>query len=323
MSTKPFNSVGGYSVGDESVSNIILANGDITTTNLTTTGVANLGNVGNVVISGGSANYLLQTDGSGNLTWTAPAATLTVYESNANAGNISNTTSNVSGILFDRDSGFQVYDIGNSNVLISLGSTFKTWIVDGQPNLVAQGEDEVQFIAGNNLIITTSNIPNPPTQLYKYIRFDADVHYVSNGTSNIDLPTANGNINFSVDGNANIAIITSTGIVANTIEVGDIYSKRNSIAVTSNTVIDSFGVAEYRSAKYSIRASDDTGYQAVEVLLIHNDINSYITIYGSLSMTGNDLVTLSSTINGSNVELLATGVGANTLVNLIGLYIPD
>jgi hypothetical protein len=40
-------------------------------------------------------------------------------------------------------------------------------------------------------------------------------------------------------------------------------------------------------------------------------------------MTGNDLVTLSSTINGSNVELLATGVGANTLVNLIGLYVPD
>jgi hypothetical protein len=30
-----------------------------------------LGNVGNVTITGGSANYVLQTDGAGNLSWTA------------------------------------------------------------------------------------------------------------------------------------------------------------------------------------------------------------------------------------------------------------
>jgi len=212
MAIKPLNSIVGYSVGGNTVSNIILANGDITTNNITATGITNLGNVGNVVITGGSANYILKTDGTGNLSWTAPASTLTVYESNANAGNISNTTANVSGLLFDKDSGFSVSNVGSGNVLISLGSTFKTWVVTGQPNLVAQAEDTVQFIAGNNLVITTSNTPNPPSQLYKYIRFDADVQYVSNGNSNIAIPSANGNVNISAVGNANVLVVTGTGV---------------------------------------------------------------------------------------------------------------
>ena len=41
MALKPLNSVAGFSVG-ETPSNIILANGDVTTTNITTTGIANL-----------------------------------------------------------------------------------------------------------------------------------------------------------------------------------------------------------------------------------------------------------------------------------------
>ena len=40
MAIKPFNSVNGYSVG-ELPANIILANGDITTTNITANGISN------------------------------------------------------------------------------------------------------------------------------------------------------------------------------------------------------------------------------------------------------------------------------------------
>jgi hypothetical protein len=73
MALKPLNSVDGFSVG-LTPANIILANGDITTTNLTANGVTNLGNLGNVIITGGSTNYILSTNGSGNLSWIAPAA---------------------------------------------------------------------------------------------------------------------------------------------------------------------------------------------------------------------------------------------------------
>ena len=51
MALKPLNSVAGFSVG-ETPSNIILSNGDITTTNFTASGVSNLGPVGNLIITG-------------------------------------------------------------------------------------------------------------------------------------------------------------------------------------------------------------------------------------------------------------------------------
>ena len=68
MALKPLNSVAGFSVG-ETPANIILANGDITTTNITTTGVSNLNAIGNVKISGGSNTQVIQTDGAGNLSF--------------------------------------------------------------------------------------------------------------------------------------------------------------------------------------------------------------------------------------------------------------
>jgi hypothetical protein len=43
-----------------------------TLTGLTVNGVSNLGNVGNVIITGGTADYVLSTNGSGNLTWVSP-----------------------------------------------------------------------------------------------------------------------------------------------------------------------------------------------------------------------------------------------------------
>ena len=101
------------------------------------------------------------------------------------------------------------------------------------------------------------------------------------------------------------------------------FSKRAPVVVTTDTIIDSFGINEYRSAKYTIRASNDLGYQALEVLLVHDNINSITTIYGSLSTTGSDIISLTTDINTGIVELRATGLSANTQVNLLGTYVPD
>jgi hypothetical protein len=55
--------------------------------NLSVTSEANLGNVSNLTIIGGSNGQFLQTDGNGNLTWAAATS---------GANSISNGTSNVS-----------------------------------------------------------------------------------------------------------------------------------------------------------------------------------------------------------------------------------
>ena len=93
--------------------------------------------------------------------------------------------------------------------------------------------------------------------------------------------------------------------------------------VTTNTVVDQFLLATYRSAKYTIKVGDNTGYQAIEVLLVHDSINSVRTVYGGLSTTGLDLVSLSSAIVTGNVQLVATAINSSTSLNLMGTYVPD
>jgi hypothetical protein len=73
------------------------------------------------------------------------------------ANTITNSFSGISAIRFDKDTGFSVASWGNNTVKISLGSSFKTWNVYGQPSLVAVGEDTVRFVSGNGIIIRTSN----------------------------------------------------------------------------------------------------------------------------------------------------------------------
>jgi hypothetical protein len=52
-----------------STSNTRVWSNSLSISSLTVTGVSNIGNVGNVIITGGTNGYYLQTDGSGNLTW--------------------------------------------------------------------------------------------------------------------------------------------------------------------------------------------------------------------------------------------------------------
>ena len=131
--------------------------------------------------------------------------------------------------------------------------------------------------------------------------------------------TSLGNLtSLNVIGNA-----TSNISIANIAKVNSTVSKRTSISVSTLTVIDSFSISDYRTAKYTIKSGSDLGFESLEVLLIHNDINSYVTVYGAINTGGANTVTISTAINNGNVELKATGLGSNTVVNLIGTYVPD
>ena len=72
MTTKNFVVKNGITTGSITLD---ASSGNISGTNLSVTGVSNLGAVGNVKITGGSANYVVTTDGTGNLSFTDPTAT--------------------------------------------------------------------------------------------------------------------------------------------------------------------------------------------------------------------------------------------------------
>ncbi len=77
--------------------------------------------------------------------------------------------SNITAIRFDTDSGFDITDLGSGAVKVGMNSTFKTWKVDGQSDLVATGLDTIEFIAGSGVLITTDTLSDPKSITFKTI----------------------------------------------------------------------------------------------------------------------------------------------------------
>jgi hypothetical protein len=78
-------------------------------------------------------------------------------------GSYANSVSNVTGLRFDDDSGFDVVDLGSGNVKVQMNSTFKYWNVNGVAALTAVGLDTANFIAGSGLSISANPANNSLT----------------------------------------------------------------------------------------------------------------------------------------------------------------
>jgi hypothetical protein len=145
----------------------------------------------------------------------------------------------------------------------------------------------------------------------------------SNITSVGTLTSLSVNGNISASGNVSFTgNIAGNNITANSVGSKDFKSLRSNIVVTTNTVVDEFAVSTYRTAKYIVQAQGDIGYQSVEVLLVHNNTDSFITIFASVYSNA-EVITISSNVVTGNTKLYATAVGANTTVNLLSMYVLD
>ena len=85
----------------------------------------------------------------------------------------------------------------------------------------------------------------------------------------------------------------------------------NASTTIANQVIDSFDSTIYRSAKYVVQATHGTDYQTIEILIMHDGTDVYITRYG-LMFTNMQLATFSANIDNGLVGLLATPANTNT-----------
>ena len=233
------------------------------------------------------------------------------------------------------DDGY-VYIRGGNLVLGTSRNTTAVKFVVGGPgtgNLVATINKTNVNITGDIIASGNANITGNISSTAGLITLSTGTIAVSGSDAGI-FTTAISNINLGLVANVTIGsttgnvtargnlLVPDTAIITN-LKVSDVYSNRTPIVVTTSTVIDSFPVIKYRSAKYTMRVNSDDGYQAVEVLLIHDNANSYVTIYGSLSTIGSDIIALSTNILSGNVRMLATTGSANTTVNLLGVYVAD
>ena len=245
------------------------------------------------------------------------------------------TQTNSLGNALTPDDGYLYVRGGNLVIGTSKVPTSVKFVVGGSGtgNVVATINKTNVDVTGDLIASGNANITGNISSTSGLLTLSTGIIAISGGDAGI-FTTAIGNINFGLVANISMGsttgnvtargnlIVNDTATITN-LKVSDVYSNRTPIVVTTSTVIDSFPVIKYRSAKYTMRVNSDDGYQAVEVLLIHDNANSYVTIYGSLSTVGFDIIALSTDILSGNVRMLATTGSANTTVNLLGVYVAD
>ena len=275
---------------------------------------------------------------TGNISSTNLNVTSNISAGNANLGNL--VTSNYFHGVIDSSSGNQsnITSIGTLSSLevngnVAIDSTYNLTLSGG--NVTGANYVLANYFtsAGNTFTINSATIiANTTTaNIFGTVTGNVSLGY---SASNVIIGNSSGNVtslgllsvgNITSNGNANLDTIYSNSITSNAISLSSIVGNKSNISVTVNTVIDEFTTSTYRTAKYIINAHNGDGYQSMEVLLLQNNMLSFITTYGVISTAVNniDIVTLSSNIVGGNVRLYATGQNTGTVVNYIGTYVTD
>jgi hypothetical protein len=172
-----------------------------------------LGDVSNLSITGGSANYVLTTNGSGGLSWTTPVA------SSANA-----LTANVANV--------HIYDGLNGYVLQTDGTGNLTWTAQsggGGNGSPGGANTQIQFNdAGNfgGIVGTTYDGANFTLGTISNVKLNggsAGQYVQTDGTGNLTFATASGT------GWSNVA-----NIAINDIFIGQLYGSLTGVAPGSN-----------------------------------------------------------------------------------------
>ena len=124
----------------------------------------------------------------------------------------------------------------------------------------------------------------------------------------------------SISGNVSIAnavSMSSTLSVSGTSSlVGNVtfasHTMITSSALTTSgilpTLIDSFPAATYRGGRFilSYKDTSNNAYQMTEILVMHDGSDSYITEYGTLRSTSNNLMVINANVSSGNVRLYVT-----------------
>ena len=82
---------------------------------------------------------------------------------------------------------------------------------------------------------------------------------------------------------------------------------------TSQTAVDTFAAATYRSVKYQIQITRGSEYHITEVFIVHDGTTSYGTEYATIK-TGSLLASFDTDIDSGNVRLLATPTSSSSTV---------
>ncbi len=281
-------------------------------------GYVNINGVLNLPNSDGNTGQLLQTDGSGQLSWvTSPIlfGASTIQDATKTI-----TFTNVTEID-------HVTAVGTHNRIES-GTAVQNSFATSQ-------FDSAWFLAVNR---------DDASDEFEVIKHSV-VHNNSDAfiTSSVQAKTGtNNHVTSTADISSGSVRLLGTGsspensVAFYRIGLGDDdstgYSGEDEVAVVINTdvdsaseVIDSWAHGSFRGAKYyiSVNNASKTECSNIECNVVHNGTTAFISTYNIVNTGNNDLITLTAAINGSNVELKAAGLEPNLRVHAYRVRLAD
>ncbi len=153
-------------------------------------------------------------------------------------------------------------------------------------------------------------------------------------TSNADVNDGNVRVRVTAHNDGSSAI--SVGMAAYRIGLGDNdstgYSGEQETNIVINTdvdsaseTLDSWAHASYRGAKYYVSINNDSKTEVanVELLVVHNGSDAFITTYNEHGTGDNPLATFTAAISGSNVVVSAAGFETNLRITAYRILLAD
>jgi len=287
--------------GGNTVTNINMA-GD-----LNVGGLSNLGNVGNVTITGGTLNYVLQTDGAGNLSWTQQIGANTVNGSEfihfdvVTTGN-NQTFSNANIALYSSNVNMNVMKNG---INIEPSLFVKTGNTTIQVNILLNAGDTIDILAAAG----GGGGSGTPGGNITQVQYNGGGVFSANASFTFDQPNS-----LMTVGNINTGNIISSGGTNTTSVIHQFIPNSVSFATNANNV-----VAYELATIYHPNAS--TGYPGDRVVRSRGNVTTPTT-----AVSGDRIYQKSGFVYNGNTNVLAVietftstgGINANSNAVLTG-----
>ena len=289
-------------------------------------GLITLGDVSNVKIDGGSIGYVLETDGTGNLSWT-PKSTISANISNITKANPAVVTTAVDNFFTE---GALVTITGvvgmtqvNGNSYYANIITANTFSLYSDPSLTTpvdssgystytSGGRAISAVGGSGSVAAGGS--NTTIQFNNNNLLDGDADFTWNYTTNL----------LTVNGNANVANLNATGIVTATRLFSNVATGTTPIVVTSTTRVANLNVNYANVSDFEVVTTQTTGTfypvfvsgnTTANYALGSNANISFNALTGNLSATllnSNSNITATGNITGGNI-IGIIAAGANTI----------
>ena len=247
IASNRFVSVSGNITGGNVITGGVVSTAGIVGTgniDFVSSGNVSLGAVGNIHISGGSSGYVLSTNGSGTLSWVAQSggsggSTITVDDFTGDGSTteftlsvtppgIDYTTVNYNGVIQLRTG----YTLSGANIVFATppvaNSSIEVTSISATITGAAGSNTQVQFNNGGNLGASSAFTFNTASNVLSVIGNVAGNYFIgkgslltgvntsgnkiTNGTSEVNIGSSNGNANVSINGTSNVAVFTSSGL---------------------------------------------------------------------------------------------------------------